>query len=133
MRARKIAIAIAAALTIAVCVSGYRIRTTIERDRRADAIAALSDLKTQLDRYYLDNGFYPPSDAGLAALYGSTTYVEDRGMVVPRQPAPHRVLDPWGNSYFYESDGNHYILGSYGPGGNEGHGCDPGLTVRSSD
>ena len=29
-------------------------------------------------------------------------------------------LDPWGNPYFYQSDGNNYVLKSFGADGVEG-------------
>ena len=91
-----------------------------DKAKRTKAQADISELKTALDRYYLDNGYYPTSDQGLPALISAPTG--------GRQPANYEQggyiekipLDPWGNSYFYQSDGNAYVLKSFGADGKPG-------------
>ena len=90
-----------------------------DKAKRTKAQADIAELKTALDRYYLDNGYYPTTDQGLRALvtlpttgivplvYYSGGYIE----LLPR--------DPWGNPYFYQSDGNSYVLKSLGREGFE--------------
>lgn len=92
-----------------------------DKAKRTKAEADVSEIKTALDRYYLDNGYYPTSDQGLTALVSAPTG--------GRQPANYEQggyiekvpLDPWGTPYFYQSDGNSYVLKSFGadakPGG----------------
>jgi general secretion pathway protein G len=81
------------------------LRGATDKAKRTKAEADISEIKTALDRYYLDNGYYPTTDQGLPAL----GYIE-------KLP-----LDPWGTPYFYQSDGNSYVLKSFGadakPGG----------------
>ncbi len=95
------------------------LRGAADKAKRTKAQADLAEIKTALDRFYLDNGFYPTTDQGLQALvapptsgrqapnYETTGYIER----LPR--------DPWGTPYFYQSDGNAYVLKSFGPDGVE--------------
>jgi general secretion pathway protein G len=90
-----------------------------DKAKRTKAQADIAELNTALDIYHLDNGYYPTTDQGLRALvtlptngivplvYCSGGYIE----LLPR--------DPWGNPYFYQSDGNSYVLKSLGPDGVE--------------
>jgi general secretion pathway protein G len=96
------------------------LRGATDKAKRTKAQADISEIKTALDRYYLDNGYYPTSDQGLTALVTAPTG--------GRQPANYEEggyiekvpLDPWGNSYFYQSDGNAYVLKSFGADGKAG-------------
>ncbi len=97
------------------------------RAEQAKVTAAQSDIQvnipTPLDLYELDNGFYPSTEQGLAALreQPSTAPVPAKwsGPYLKRKP-----LDPWGNAYHYQSPGSHnpnsYDLFSYGKDGAEG-------------
>jgi len=95
--------------------------TATEKAKRTKAMADIHEIQTALDRFYLDNGFYPTTDQGLQALVTRPnsgrvpTKYEDGGYIIQRVP-----LDPWGNPYFYQSDGNTYALKSYGADGTEG-------------
>ncbi|MFZ0890494.1 MAG: type II secretion system major pseudopilin GspG [Candidatus Binataceae bacterium] len=96
------------------------LRGATDKAKRTKALADIHEIQTALDRYYLDNGFYPTTDQGLPALVSAPSggrvpaNYEDGGYV-RRVP-----LDPWGNAYFYQSDGNTYTLKSYGKSGTEG-------------
>ncbi len=96
------------------------LRGATDKAKRVKAQADISELKTALDRYYLDNGFYPTTDQGLLALVSAPTTgrvpssYESGGYI---QNVPK---DPWGNPYFYQSDGNAYVLKSFGADGVEG-------------
>jgi general secretion pathway protein G len=50
----------------------------------------------------------PPTSGNVPTNYEQGGYIE-------RIPA-----DPWGHPYFYQSDGNSYVLKSYGADGVEG-------------
>jgi general secretion pathway protein G len=77
----------------------------------------IESLGSALDLYYLDEGHYPTTSEGLAALVqrpeNSPTWNGPylKGAFVPN--------DPWGNPYVYRSPGEHgpYDIVSYGPDG----------------
>ncbi len=95
-------------------------RGASDKAKRTKAQADIAELKTALGYYYSDNGYYPTTDQGLRALvaYPPTTgivlLVYFNGGYIERFPR-----DPWGNPYFYQSDGNSYVLKSLGPDGIE--------------
>ncbi len=96
------------------------LRGATDKAKRTKAEADISEIKTALDRYYLDNGSYPTTDQGLQALVSApssgnipTNY--EQGGYIEQVPA-----DPWGHPYFYQSDGNSYVLKSFGADGVEG-------------
>jgi general secretion pathway protein G len=96
------------------------LRGATDRAKRTKAMADIAELKTALDRYYIDNGSYPTGDQGLAALVaasgqGAQAANYEEGGYIRRIPT-----DPWGNPYVYSSDGNNYTLKSYGADGAEG-------------
>jgi general secretion pathway protein G len=103
------------------------LRGATDRAKITKAEADIAELKTALDRYYLDNGNYPTAEQGLQALVTPPTSgpipanYEDGGYV-ERIP-----LDPWGHPYVYQSDGNTYTLESYGADGQ------PGGTGKNAD
>ena len=85
---------------------------------RIKASSDIAEIKGALDRYYLDAGSYPTTDDGLQALVSAPSAGN-----VPKDwggPYIERIpKDPWGNAYFYKSDGNEYVLKSLGPDGVE--------------
>jgi general secretion pathway protein G len=94
-----------------------RLRGVADRAKRTKAQADIQELKQALDRYYLDNGSYPTTDQGLQALVspptgGRTPSNYEQGGYIEKLPS-----DPWGNQYFYQSDGSTYALKSFGPDG----------------
>jgi hypothetical protein len=88
----------------------------------------ISDLQADLERFQADNGRYPNTDEGLGTLFGPAEMDSGfvRGMDRPQSP-----LDPWGHHYFYQSDGENYVLGSFGP--HKGNDPDPSLFVVHSE
>lgn len=96
------------------------LRGATDKAKRIKAQADISALKTALDRYYLDNGSYPATDQGLPALVSAP----QSGKVPTDYPAGGYIEkipnDPWGNPYIYQSDGDNYVLKSYGADGVEG-------------
>jgi general secretion pathway protein G len=79
--------------------------------------AQLSSLEKALDHYYRENGYYPTSDQGLQWPFLNDSSDIDPG-ILKGMPVPHRIqtplVDPWGYPYFYQSDGNAYVLKSLG-------------------
>ncbi len=95
------------------------LRGAADKAKKVKAQADLSEFKTALDRFYLDNGYYPTSDQGLQALVtpptsGRVPANYENGGYIERLPR-----DPWGSPYYYQSDGNSYALKSFGPDGVE--------------
>jgi general secretion pathway protein G len=95
------------------------LRSATDKAKRVKAQADISQLKSALDRYYLDAGSYPTTDQGLPALVAAPSSGNDprdwSGPYIERLP-----VDPWGHPYVYQSDGNEYLLKSYGADGVEG-------------
>ncbi len=96
------------------------LRGAADKAKRTKAQADVAEFKTALDRYYLDNGSYPTTDQGLQALVsapttGRTPANYETGGYIQRLPK-----DPWGTPYLYQSDGNSYVLKSFGADGVEG-------------
>ena len=96
------------------------LRGATDKAKRVKAQADISEIKTGLDRYYLDSGSYPTTDQGLASLVAAP----NTGRVANNYEAGGYLQsipkDPWGNAYFYQSDGNAYVLKSFGADGVEG-------------
>ena len=95
-----------------------------EDAKRARAVADIESLSTALDMYHTDNGDYPTTEQGLAALQQAPT-----SDPVPRAwngPYLRKALsrDPWGNEYVYRYPGERnpdsYDLVSYGGDGQPG-------------
>ena len=90
----------------------------------ATAKSQIEMLGAALDSYRLDNGRYPTSEQGLAALWETpTTEPRPNNWRGPylRKAVPN---DPWGNPYVYLSPGENskqgYDLMSYGADGQPG-------------
>jgi general secretion pathway protein G len=95
------------------------LRSATDRAKRVKAQADIAQIKSGLDRYYLDAGSYPTSDQGLNSLMTAPT----AGNIPHDWEGPYLEKippDPWGNSYFYQSDGTNYTLKSFGADGVEG-------------
>ena len=98
----------------------------VGRSQDARIAAAKADIESNLSialgLYELDNGNFPNTDQGMAALKSkpatSPVPVNWKGPYVKRIPK-----DPWGNPYVYACPGIHntddYDLYSYGPDGVE--------------
>jgi general secretion pathway protein G len=92
---------------------GPRILGRVSEAKSATAKAQVELLSVALDNYRLDNGSYPSTEQGLAALQEKPTRepipLNWRGPYLKRAiPA-----DPWGKPYVYRSPGEH------DPGGND--------------
>ena len=88
-----------------------------EQARQTAAHADLSSIKTALDAFEVDNGFYPKGIQDLVTLPSNAK--NWHGPYLEKIPA-----DPWGNNYNYYYPGKHntssYDLSSVGPDAKEG-------------
>jgi len=103
---------------------GPRIIGRVSEAKSATASTQLELLGVALDNYRLDNGYYPTTEQGLAALRERPrAEPEPRNWRGPylRRDVP---LDPWDRPYVYESPGEHnpdsFDLFSYGQDGQPG-------------
>ena len=97
----------------------------IDKPRQARVIKAQMQIKnfeSALKLFKLDNGIYPSTEQGLAALRKKPS----SSPVPPKWKGPYikkTPKDPWGNPYIYLCPGVHntedYDLFSYGPDGIE--------------
>jgi general secretion pathway protein G len=92
---------------------GPRILGRVSEAKSATGKAQLEMLSVALDNYRLDNGSYPTTEQGLAALQEKPT--RDPAPLNWRGPYLKRNIpaDPWGRPYVYRSPGEH------DPGGND--------------
>ncbi len=110
------------ATIVSVNVMRYLSRSKIETCK-----AQLKNLSQALELYKLDNGFYPTTEQGLKALVEKPTSGR-----IPKNWKPYLTSkkvpkDPWGNDYYYTSDGQEYTLmclGADGEVGGEGENAD---------
>ncbi len=109
-----------------------RITKRPEDARVTKAKIEISNLEQALELYYLDNGSYPSSEQGLAALVKKPSSGDEpqnwrEGGYLAKSKIPK---DPWGNDYMYVSPGTHnqdydlYSLGKDGQEGGEGYDAD---------
>ena len=91
--------------------------------KSATAKSQIEMLGAALDAYRLDNGRYPTSEQGLAALWEKPTIDPPANWRAPylRKPVP---MDPWGQAYVYVFPGQvntqGYDLLTYGQDGKPG-------------
>lgn len=111
-------------LGLLVGLVGPEIIGRVDESRVETARAQIEMLATQLDLYRLDNGSYPTTEQGLAALWEKPSIEpvpRDWRGPYSRKPVP---LDPWGRAYRYSYPGAEnrasYDLASYGADGQPG-------------
>ena len=85
--------------------------------RRTKALADIKGIEEALHLFKLDNGFYPTTDQGLQALVTRPSNARNYN---PDGYLDKLPIDPWGNPYAYFSDGQDFIIKSYGADGQEG-------------
>lgn len=121
-------------LAIIALVAALIVPNVIGRPDEARVTVANTDLRTisaALKMYRLDNGDYPTTEQGLAALAEQPTMAP-----IPRHwPAEGYLsplpVDPWGRPYVYRSTGGAFELISYGKDGRPGgEGLDADLSDR---
>ena len=106
---------------------GPRILGRVSEAKTATAHTQLELIGLALDNYRLDNGGYPTTQQGLAALQEKPT--QDPVPINWRGPYLKKAIpvDPWGKPYAYASPGEHdstgydlWTLGRDGQPGGEG-------------
>jgi general secretion pathway protein G len=92
-----------------------------EQARITAARTDIANLSLALDTFEVDNGRFPTTEEGLAALVQQPSGQTNWNGPYIRGRVP---TDPWGNSYIYRYPGQHnhnsFDLYSMGPDGQEG-------------
>jgi len=122
---------VVAILAILAAIVVPNIMNRPDEAKRVAAKADIGGIVQALKLYRLDNGFYPTTDQGLAALVHKPTTPPvppnwKQGGYLERLPR-----DPWGGDYQYLSPGVHgeidvFSLGADHAAGGEGNGADIG-------
>ena len=107
-------------LGLLITLVAPRILGRTDEARQTKAAADVKLIEQALSLYKLDNGFFPTTEQGLEALVTRPT----TGLVPRRWNAdgylPKVPIDPWGAPYIFRSDGNSYVVMSFGEDGVEG-------------
>ncbi|MBQ3653588.1 MAG: type II secretion system major pseudopilin GspG [Synergistaceae bacterium] len=96
------------------------ISSNVSEAQRTAARTQISQIEQALEKYHMDNGFYPSTAQGLDALVTAPTTSP-----VPRRYAEGGYMkkvpeDSWGNPYVYRNNNGRITITSYGPDGEEG-------------
>lgn len=81
--------------------------------RRTKAAADIRAIEQALQLFKLDNGHYPRDIRELISPAGGGAWNAEG--YLDREP-----IDPWGVPYVFSSDGNSYLVKSYGADGSDG-------------
>jgi general secretion pathway protein G len=111
---------------------GPRVLGYLSESKVKAAKIQIESLSAALDLYYLDNGRYPASNEGLAALVERpATASMWNGPYLKTGVVP---ADPWGQPYVYKVPGDHspYIIASFGSAGPRGGGAAPDSLITSA-
>ncbi|MHB8455417.1 MAG: type II secretion system major pseudopilin GspG [Acidiferrobacterales bacterium] len=106
----------------------------MDRPDQARVVAAKNDIRaivSALNLYRLDNGTYPSTDQGLAALVQKPTTGNIPGNWKAGGYLDHMPKDPWGHDYQYLNPGVHgeidvFTYGADGQPGGDGYNADIG-------
>jgi general secretion pathway protein G len=88
--------------------------------RITKAKADLKETEQGLHLYKLDNGIYPTTEQGLAALVQRPASGPQPRKYNPEGYIQNMPEDPWGNPYVYLSDGQSFVLKCLGGDGEQG-------------
>jgi len=90
-----------------------------EKARAKAALQDLSNIKTALATFEIENGRFPTTDEGLKALVTNPGNLPNWSQGLEKMP-----VDPWGNNYVYRAPGSNgadYDLYCTGPSGQDGN------------
>lgn len=100
-----------------IAILATSVQGSLKKAKMRQAKIQISEYGKALDMYYQDCNNYPSSEEGLQALMQAPSSCSNWG------PDPYLKKlnkDPWGGDFHYESQGNSYILKSFGSDKREG-------------
>lgn len=114
-------------------IVGPRLFGKLDDAKIDQAKIQMQSLSSALDLYHLDNHVFPSSEQGLSSLMSKP----EVGNIPVRWKGPYLKgnkvpMDPWGNDYHYESDGQTFEIISYGNDGARG-GSDSAGDISSKE
>ena len=89
-----------------------------EKARKSAALQGISNIKTALATFEIENGRFPTTEEGVAVLVTNPGNLPDWTKLLETMP-----VDPWNHPYVYHNpgtNGNDYDLYSTGPSGQDG-------------
>jgi general secretion pathway protein G len=104
-------------LGLLVTLVAPRIIGRTDEARVTKAKADIKAIESAMNMFKLDNGFYPSSAEGIAALVQAPPRAKRFN---PDGYLAKVPTDPWGNEYVYQSDGRNIVIASMGADGVEG-------------
>ena len=104
-------------LGLLITLVAPRIIGRTDQARQTKAAADVRLIEESLHLFKLDNGFYPSTAEGLAALVSPPPRARNFS---PDGYLAKVPLDPWGTEYAYFSDGRDIVIRSYGADGVDG-------------
>ena len=110
-------------LGLLVTLVAPRIMGQTDKARQVKAAADIKAIEESLHLYKLDMGRYPTTAQGLAALVAGGGAGGGGGIGKNFNPDGYLEkvpTDPWGNLYAYASDGQSFVIKSFGADGVEG-------------
>ena len=107
-------------LGLLITLVAPRILGRTDEARATKAAADIKSIEQALSLYKLDNGGFPTSEQGLQALVTPPTSGPPARRWNPDGYLDKVPVDPWGSPYVFRSDGNSFVILSYGADGAEG-------------
>ncbi len=104
-------------LGLLVTLVAPRIIGRTDQARQTKAKADIKAIEEAMHLFKLDNGFYPSTAEGIAALVTPPPRARNFN---PDGYLGQIPRDPWGNDYLYFSDGRDVVIKSLGADGVEG-------------
>ncbi|MBX3022409.1 MAG: type II secretion system major pseudopilin GspG [Bdellovibrionales bacterium] len=100
-----------------IAILATSVQGSLKKAKMRQAKIQIAEYGKALDMYYQDCNNYPSTDEGLQALMQAPPSCSNWG------PDPYLKKlnkDPWGGDFSYESQGNAYVLKSFGSDKREG-------------
>ena len=110
---------VVAIIGIIAVLANPNLIAAIQRSRQSRTVADIRMISEGVEAYQNDHSFYPVVDNGTVSVLGSNLEIYIRKF---------NDLDGWGEPIFYESDGAHYTVISFGWNGSSNLPYVPGPT-----
>ena len=107
-------------LGLLITLVAPRILGRTDEARQTKAAADIKSIEQALSLYKLDNGGFPTTEQGIQALVTPPTSGPPARRWNPEGYLEKVPVDPWGAPYVFRSDGNGFVIYSFGADGVEG-------------
>lgn len=100
-----------------IAILATQVQGRLKKSQVNQAKIQIAEYSKALDLYYTDCNRYPTTEEGLNSLMTAPSSCSNWG---PEPYLKKLAKDPWNNEFKYESQGNGFVLTSYGSDGREG-------------